>query len=220
MFSFFKKSKWARQIEEEEVEDTVVDANCRTDGEAEEKYEGTKRAIIVGCNYTPSRSKLNGCCNDAVNMCEFLINENGYSPEHITLLVDDHVKVDEGVQLGYPLASNIIEALVEMSQVAEDGDRCLFVFSGHGGLVDDRDGDEDDWVDEVLLPADFENAGCILDDTLYAIVSNFPSGSRFFAIVDACHSGMCGTKWKPWFDLFYPDILVERDMLTFLSFLF
>lgn len=45
-----------------------------------------------------------------------------------------------------------------------DGALTPFADSGHGSQVKDRDGDEVDGFDEVILPVDFRKAGIITDD--------------------------------------------------------
>jgi hypothetical protein len=68
--------------------------------------------------------------------------------------------------------------------------RYFFHYSGHGGQVEDQDGDEDDGFDETIYPVDHERAGVIIDDTMHEImVHSLPAGCRLTAIMDCCHSG-------------------------------
>jgi metacaspase-1 len=69
-------------------------------------------------------------------------------------------------------------------------DSLFFHYSGHGGLTEDLDGDEDNGYDETVYPLDFKEAGMILDDEMHAImVKPLPAGCRLTAIYDSCHSG-------------------------------
>jgi hypothetical protein len=62
--------------------------------------------------------------------------------------------------------------------------------TGHGGQTDDLDGDEQDGIDEVIYPVDYEEEGHIVDDDLHRmIVAPLPAGVRLTAIFDSCHSG-------------------------------
>jgi Caspase domain len=66
----------------------------------------------------------------------------------------------------------------------------FLIFPGHGGQVNDRDGDETDGKDEVLFPGDYADAGCITDDEIYAeFVSRISPGVHVVAVIDSCHSG-------------------------------
>ena len=66
----------------------------------------------------------------------------------------------------------------------------FFHFSGHGGQQVDTHGDEEDGFDETICPVDFEHAGQISDDELFAILAApLPAGCRLTAVLDCCHSG-------------------------------
>jgi hypothetical protein len=63
-------------------------------------------------------------------------------------------------------------------------------YSGHGGQAPARDGDEDDGMNETILPVDFQQAGQMEDDELHMImVRPLPVGCRLTALFDSCHSG-------------------------------
>ena len=60
---------------------------------------------------------------------------------------------------------------------------------GHGGQVEDQDGDEDDGYDECIYPVDHKEAGPIIDDELhFRVVKPLQQGVRLTAIFDSCHS--------------------------------
>lgn len=42
---------------------------------------------------------------------------------------------------------------------SQPGDTVWIHYSGHGGRVEDQDGDEDDGYDETLIPVDFQRKG-------------------------------------------------------------
>ena len=66
-------------------------------------------------------------------------------------------------------------------------------FSGHGGRVADKDGDEEDGFDSSLMPVDFEKAGQIVDDDILKyFIKGLPMGVHATMLVDACHCGSVG----------------------------
>lgn len=72
---------------------------------------------------------------------------------------------------------------------AKAGDSLILHYSGHGGSVKDLDGDEEDGMDETLIPVDYQQAGQIVDDDIHDIlVRGLPKGVRLTGIIDACHS--------------------------------
>lgn len=62
----------------------------------------------------------------------------------------------------------------------------FLTYSGHGGQVPDRNGDEpDDMMDETWCLHD----GQLIDDELYVLWSSFAKGARLVVLSDSCHSG-------------------------------
>lgn len=89
-----------------------------------------------------------------------------------------------------PTRQNMIDAMKWLVRSAKPHDSLFFHYSGHGGQLEDRDGDEVDGFDEVIFPLDFQEAGQIVDDDLHEImVSRLPTGCRLTALFDSCHSG-------------------------------
>lgn len=58
-----------------------------------------------------------------------------------------------------PTYSGIQRAFQWLVSGAARGDSLFFHYSGHGGSVPDDDGDEEDGMDETLVPVDHEQAG-------------------------------------------------------------
>ncbi len=61
----------------------------------------------------------------------------------------------------------------------------LLTYSGHGGQVDDTNGDEPDKKDETWVLYDGE----LIDDELHQLYIQFRAGVRIFVLSDSCHSG-------------------------------
>ena len=72
-------------------------------------------------------------------------------------------------------------------------DRALFYFSGHGHQLADRDGDESDGKDEILVPHDYagtleELTGVLVDDELAGWLDRLRT-DEVFVFLDSCNSG-------------------------------
>lgn len=80
----------------------------------------------------------------------------------------------------------VIAAIERAAGELARGDLFLCSYSGHGGQVPDRNGeDEEDRSDETWLAYDRQ----IVDDELYALWGKFAPGVRIFVLSDSCHSG-------------------------------
>ncbi|CAB9501643.1 Metacaspase-1 [Seminavis robusta] len=141
---------------------------------------GVRRAVVIGINYTGTSNELRGCHNDAINLKAFLMEEQGFDEDNITMLLDDGKETN-------PTKLNIMMALHHMVQSSKSGDFCFMSYSGHGDFIVDRSGDEKDGWDEVLCAVDHEN---VVDDELWeTVVSKLKTGVTLFGISDSCHSG-------------------------------
>jgi metacaspase-1 len=79
----------------------------------------------------------------------------------------------------------VLTAINDAAKALEDGDMFLITFSGHGGKVEDRTGDESDGYDETWCLFDAE----MPDDQLAEQWAAFESGVRVLVISDSCYSG-------------------------------
>jgi len=146
---------------------------------------GKKKALVIGCNYVGTANALNGCINDA-NYLKYLLKHKFQFPENEILVLTD----DSPDPYRVPTKANILNAIHWLVQDAAPGDSLWFSFSGHGGQVPDKDGDEEDGLDETILPSDFKVAGPIIDDELQSkLAARVPNGCKLTCIMDCCHSG-------------------------------
>lgn len=84
----------------------------------------------------------------------------------------------------------MIAAMHWLVSNAQPNSNLFLSYSGHGGTTQDLDGDEENGLDETILPLDFQRAGIIVDDELHDIlVKPLPVGCRLTSIFDSCHSG-------------------------------
>jgi len=155
-------------------------------GELSNERGGTKKALQIGINYLDlpaGKGRLNGCFNDVEVMNELLKTRFNFADDNIKILRDDDPN-------NMPTFSNIVNAIQWLVDGAQKGDSLFFQFSGHGGQVDDQDGDEEDSKDETIIPCDFRSAGQITDDLLFkSLVSPLKAGVFLTIIMDCCHSG-------------------------------
>ncbi|EJF61624.1 caspase domain-containing protein [Dichomitus squalens] len=148
------------------------------------KCTGKRKALCIGINYAGLPNELHGCVNDARNVERFLLR-HGYKPDDIVMLTDDATDPRRR-----PTKLNILDAMHWLVTGAHPHDSLFFHYSGHGGQVKDKDGDEVDGYDEIIFPLDFKKAGYISDDLMHTImVKKLPPGCRLTALFDSCHSG-------------------------------
>jgi len=80
----------------------------------------------------------------------------------------------------------VLAAIERAAGELDQGDLFLCTYSGHGGQVPDRNGeDEEDRSDETWVAYDRQ----IVDDELYALWGRFAPDVRIFVLSDSCHSG-------------------------------
>jgi len=149
---------------------------------------GTKRAVLIGINYTGQDGELRGCQNDVNNMVNYIKDVHGFEDENITLLMDDGENIN-------PTKDNIMEAFKTLVKEAKKGDALFVHYSGHGVSLPDDNGDEEDGMDEALAPVDYAShssfeEGMIRDDDLFkTLVGSLKGGITMTCVMDCCHSG-------------------------------
>lgn len=79
----------------------------------------------------------------------------------------------------------VLGAIRKAAKSLTAGDIFFLTYSGHGGQVPDRNGDEPDRQDETWCLYDGE----LIDDELYTALGAFAKGVRILVLSDSCHSG-------------------------------
>lgn len=134
-----------------------------------------RRSLHIGLNsvdpkkYNGWDGALAGCVNDA-NAMRDVAGSRGFTP----MLLLDRDATAEAVRR-------------ELDAAAADlgeNDFFFLTYSGHGGQVPDRNGDERDSFDETWCLYDTE----LVDDSLYGALCTFGPGVRIFVMSDSCHS--------------------------------
>merc|ERR1719445_49500 len=148
-----------------------------------DNFSGTRRAVMIGINYCGQQGELSGCHNDAMNMKDYLVEVHNFSEENIVMLLDDGEHAS-------PTRNNILDAFKNLVAQSSSGDAAFVHYSGHGGKLEDDNGDEEDGYDETLIPVDFMSAGQIRDDELFVtLVGAMPRDVTLTCLMDCCHSG-------------------------------
>jgi len=145
---------------------------------SKEKIYDKSYAIIIGIDEYQTISDLDYAVNDAVAIKEMLINQFNYAKEDIKLLINEDANKD-----------NIVDALSDISLLANENDRIVIFFAGHGETMSLPDGGEMGY----LLPVDGrqENlyASAIpMNDLKY--LSDISKAKHMLFLVDACYGGL------------------------------
>lgn len=163
-----------------------------------------KFAFVIGINYNfiHESKRLSGCIHDATRIKNMLVNSLGFSDDHIYMLTDEK----ENLTTHYEIQKTL-ESLKNKS--LRTSDELWIYYSGHGNTVIDKNGDENDGKDSVILPSDYMENGYISDDDLYEWLHDIQC--KILMIFDSCHSGtIADLPWK--FTYREPnDMLIEKE---------
>lgn len=149
------------------------------------------RALLVGISYAynPDVKTLQGAMSDVREIFKLVTNDIGYAVDDVRVLADEPLDIGE-THVREPTMQNIFEGMTWLVDNMQAGDACFFFFAGHGDHIPDLNDDEEDGMDQVILPSNSDKAGVIVDDSIYErMVRGVPPGARLTAVVDACRSG-------------------------------
>ncbi|PBK65032.1 hypothetical protein ARMSODRAFT_917948, partial [Armillaria solidipes] len=145
-----------------------------------------KKVVCIGINYVSRKAypqvhgQLSGCIKDAVKISSFLSEywrSSFQGTIEIKILRDDSSNADE-----IPTKNNIIKAMRWLIKDARPEDSLVFHYSGHSGQIRDRNGDEADGYEEVILPIDGD---CISTNDMHELMAKpLPLGCRLVALFD------------------------------------
>jgi metacaspase-1 len=140
-----------------------------------------RKALLIGINEYPNpQNRLEGCVNDVFRMSEIL-QENGYDPENIRVLLNERAT-----------SHNVKERLSWLLEDAEPQTHRFLYYSGHGAQIPSYGKDyEVDKVDECLVTYDFQwtRDTSLTDKDFVEYYSQLDFETQFIAIFDCCHSG-------------------------------
>lgn len=142
---------------------------------------GLKRVLLVGVNYKNTPYELYGCINDVNNMSQQLRSFFPKCKDHRIITDDSAIK---------PTKQNILAAMNWLVSGLKPGENVVFHYSGHGGLIRDKNGDEVSGYDSCIYPVNANQIEVITDDEIRAnLAMKIPKGCKCFVVIDACHSG-------------------------------
>lgn len=160
-----------------------------------------KKALLIGINYIGTPAELSGCINDTESIKTRLTTNYGFNVANIETLTDNTpVK---------PTRANILSHLTTLLANAVSGDLLFFLYSGHGSYTIDRNGDENDGRDEMIIPLDMIG---IIDDELKQIIqTNLKTNVTLVALFDSCFSGSVLDLRYQYLDSLNYDSFTEND---------
>jgi len=139
-----------------------------------------------------------------------------YDKSNIVMLRDD-------MPNSLPTRANIINNLLSLAKKSSPLDEVWIHYSGHGSQIPDKTFSEQDGLDEILVPVDYQTAGFIKDNELLDIIKTFPC--KTLLLFDACHSGtMCDLQWsfqyvnpKAWTKIKNNNIVINNPNIYMIS---
>jgi hypothetical protein len=160
-----------------------------------------KKALLIGINYINTPYQLNGCIDDTNRMKDLL---SSYGFNDFKILTD--------LSPTNPTQMNILNELKKLIVNAKAGDVLFFYYSGHGSYSYDRNRDETDGKDEMLVSSDLQP---VLDDELKTILQNNLSREvTIIGLFDSCHSGTILDLKYTYLDSNNYDKYSENDKVT------
>ena len=114
--------------------------------------------------------QLGGCEKDANDMADIA----SASKLDVTKLLTKDATVE-----------NLKKKLKIAADELESNDYFFLSYSGHGGQIEDKNNDEDDFLDETWCLYDRQ----FVDDELNLCLGEFKDQVRIFVLSDSCHSG-------------------------------
>jgi hypothetical protein len=135
-----------------------------------------KKALLVGINYINTPYELSGCIDDT-NRMKHLLSSHGFNDFRILTDLTD-LK---------PAKVNILNEFKNIIVNAKAGDVLFFYYSGHGSYTYDRNAEENDGKDEMIISSDLQE---VLDDELKNILQKYLAREvTIIGLFDSCHSG-------------------------------
>lgn len=155
-----------------------------------------KKALLIGINYIGTSSQLNGCINDINSVSDLLTKKYAFKPESITKITDETLKK--------PTREVILASFAAFLASGNEGDLLFFSYSGHGSYTLDRNNDETNANDEMIITSDLKG---IVDDELKALIQkNLKKNVTLFALFDSCFSGTVLDLKYQYFDSLANDV--------------
>jgi hypothetical protein len=150
-----------------------------------------RKALLIGINtYFPGKqdetstgsewTNLDGCINDLDAIRSLLTVHYNFTDNNIVVLKEKDATRE-----------NILNNLALLAKETKKGDAVFIYYSGHGSQVRNSLSEEEDKLDEAIVPADAaEGAPYIRDKELAPLFNKIlDNGVRLTLVFDCCHSG-------------------------------
>jgi hypothetical protein len=141
--------------------------------------KNNKKALLIGINYNGTSAQLKGCINDINALSTLLTTKYAFNPDSIIKITDETTQK--------PTRDVILASFGQFLASGAEGDSLFFAYSGHGSTTLDKNNDEKNGNDEMIIASDLKG---IVDDELKALIqTNLKKNVTLFALFDSCFSG-------------------------------
>jgi metacaspase-1 len=155
-------------------------------------FATNKYALLVGVGTYPTANGWQTLkADDDVELTKSALLKQGFEADKITTLKNQQAT-----------KAAIMDAFKRVGATLQTGDIVVFLFSGHGQRIADKNGDETDGYDEAIVPYDApalyekgrnEGERHIIDDELWTVFTDWQckigEKGQILTIFDACFSG-------------------------------
>ncbi|MCH9631084.1 MAG: hypothetical protein S4CHLAM37_10970 [Chlamydiia bacterium] len=143
-------------------------------------------SLLIGIDYKNTKNELQNCIHDIEHVMDQLLRSTLGIKSNQMIVMSDY---KYGTEF-YPTKNNILKKFDEFASRANQTREAYFHYSGHGSYMWDKDGDEKDYKDEVLVPVDCDRSGYIRDDVIFErLIKGLNPSVKLTATTDCCHSG-------------------------------
>jgi len=149
---------------------------------ATKNLPGERYALVIGISkYMNPANNLQFAQKDATDFENALFKYGRFKKDNVKLLTNSDASRE-----------NIRKNLEGwLKSKLNQNDLLIIFFSGHGTQITDTDGDEDDGLDECLVPYDFDgnDASSVITDDMFAYWIRNLKSDNVLIIFDNCYSG-------------------------------
>ncbi len=176
-------------------------------------FANNKWALLVGVGTYPTANGWQTLkADDDVDLVQSALLNQGFEADRIVFLKNEKAT-----------KAAIMNAFKRVGERLQKGDIVVFLFSGHGQRIADKNGDETDGYDEAIVPYDApalyekgrnEGERHIIDDELWAVFTDWQckvgAKGQVLTLFDACFSGTATRTATNWLDKHPLSILASE----------
>ncbi len=162
---------------------SIIIVGCALAVTTDDIYDNSY-ALIIGIDKYENVSNLDYAVDDAKSIKSLLIEQFKFSPDNITLLINEKATY-----------TKIKKSLSYVTRKASENDRILIFFAGHGETIDLPESGEMGF----LIPVDGEKDdlyGTSLEMDELRKVSSLSKAKHILYLVDACYGGLAATNTR------------------------